>query len=107
MNAEIIAIGTELLLGEISDTNSAHIAKSLRELGLDLWWISAVGDNEARIAELVDQARRRSTIVITSGGLGPTVDDPTRAAIARGEAAPLEPLPMLLRQARRSAKTVR
>jgi nicotinamide-nucleotide amidase len=98
LNAEIIAIGTELLLGEISDTNSAHIAKHLRELGLDLWWISAVGDNEARIAELVDQARRRSTIVITSGGLGPTVDDPTRAAIARAFGLPLEFRPELWAQ---------
>ena len=98
MNAEIIAIGTELLLGEISDTNSAHIAKHLRELGLDLWWISAVGDNEARIAELVDQARRRSAIVITSGGLGPTVDDPTRAAIARAFGLALEFRPELWAQ---------
>ena len=98
MNAEIIAIGTELLLGDISDTNSAFIAKHLREIGLNLWWISAVGDNEARIADLVDQARRRSTIVITSGGLGPTVDDPTRAAIARAFGLPLEFRPELWAQ---------
>jgi nicotinamide-nucleotide amidase len=98
LNAEIIAIGTELLLGEISDTNSAHIAKHLRELGLDLWWISAVGDNEARIAQLVDQARRRSEVVITSGGLGPTVDDPTRAAIARAFGLELEFRPELWAQ---------
>jgi len=86
MHAEIIAIGTELLLGEIVDTNSAHIAHALREIGLDLRWMSAVGDNEARIAELVTQAARRSTVVITTGGLGPTVDDPTREAIARATA---------------------
>ncbi len=98
MNAEIIAIGTELLLGEISDTNSAHIARRLREVGLDLWWISAVGDNEARIAEMVDQARRRSSIVITSGGLGPTVDDPTRGAIARAFGVALEFRPELWAQ---------
>jgi competence/damage-inducible protein CinA-like protein len=98
VNAEIIAIGTELLLGEISDTNSAHIAQRLREIGLDLWWISAVGDNEGRIAELVDQARRRSTFVITSGGLGPTVDDPTRAAIARAFGVLLEFRPELWAQ---------
>ena len=98
MNAEIIAIGTELLLGEISDTNSAHVARRLREIGLDLWWISAVGDNESRIAELVDQARRRSDIVITSGGLGPTVDDPTRGAIARAFGVPLEFRPELWAQ---------
>lgn len=98
MNAEIIAIGTELLLGEISDTNSAHIARRLREIGLDLWWISAVGDNESRIAQMVDQARRRSAVVITSGGLGPTVDDPTRAAIARAFGLPLEFRPELWTQ---------
>lgn len=98
MNAEIVAIGTELLLGEISDTNSAHIARRLREIGLDLWWMSVVGDNETRIAQIVDQARRRSDIVITSGGLGPTVDDPTRAAIARAFGVPLEFRPELWAQ---------
>jgi nicotinamide-nucleotide amidase len=98
LNAEIIAIGTELLLGEISDTNSAQIARRLREIGLDLWWISAVGDNESRIAQMVDQARRRSAVVITSGGLGPTVDDPTRAAIARAFGLPLEFRPELWTQ---------
>lgn len=98
MNAEIIAIGTELLLGEISDTNSTRVARALRDIGLDLWWISAVGDNEARIAGLVDQARRRSAVVITSGGLGPTVDDPTRAAIARAIGVPLEYRPELWAQ---------
>jgi nicotinamide-nucleotide amidase len=98
VNAEIVAIGTELLLGEIPDTNSAHIARRLREIGLDLLWISAVGDNEARIAELVNQARGRSAIVITSGGLGPTVDDPTRGAIARAFGVPLEFRPELWAQ---------
>lgn len=98
MNAEIIAIGTELLLGEISDTNSARIARVLRGVGLDLWWISAVGDNEARIAEAVAQGARRSAVVITSGGLGPTVDDPTRAAVARAFGLPLDYRPELWQQ---------
>ncbi len=98
MNAEIIAIGTELLLGEITDTNSARLARALRGVGLDLWWISAVGDNEARIAEAVAQAARRSNVVITSGGLGPTVDDPTRAAIARAFGLPIEYRPDLWQQ---------
>ncbi len=98
MNAEIIAIGTEILLGEISDTNSARIARALRDIGLDLLWISVVGDNEARIAELVDQARQRSNVVITTGGLGPTVDDPTRAAVARAFGVSLEWRPELWAQ---------
>lgn len=98
MNAEIIAIGTELLLGEISDTNSARIARVLRDLGIDLWWMSAVGDNEARIVAQIDQARRRSKVVITSGGLGPTVDDPTRAAVALAFGVDLEFRPELWQQ---------
>lgn len=98
MHAEIMAIGAELLLGEISDTNSAHIARALRGLGLDVRWMSAVGDHEARIADLVRQAARRSPVVITSGGLGPTVDDPTRGAIARAFDRPLEYRPELWTQ---------
>ncbi len=98
MNSEIIAIGTELLLGEIVDTNSARIARVLRDLGIDLWWMCAVGDNESRIAAQVDQARRRSNVVITSGGLGPTVDDPTRAAIALAFGVDLEFKPELWQQ---------
>ncbi len=98
MNAEIIAIGTELLLGEITDTNSAKIARVLRDLGIDLWWLSAVGDNEARIVAQVQQARQRSNVVITSGGLGPTVDDPTRAAIALAFGVELDFRPELWQQ---------
>ena len=98
MNAEIIAIGTELLLGEIVDTNSARIAKLLRDLGIDLWWLSAVGDNEARIAAQIAQARGRSNVVITSGGLGPTVDDPTRGAVARAFGVDLDFRPELWAQ---------
>ena len=95
LHAELIAIGAELLLGEISDTNSAHIARALRPLGLEVRWMSAVGDHEARIAELVRQAARRSPVVITTGGLGPTVDDPTREAIAQAFERPLEYRPEL------------
>ncbi len=98
MNAEIISIGTELLLGEISDTNSTYIARTLRDIGLDLLWVSQVGDNEARIAELVSRAIARSAVIITTGGLGPTVDDPTREAIARACQRPLEYRPELWEQ---------
>ncbi len=82
MKTEIISIGTELLLGEIIDTNSAYLASQLPLLGLDLNFISIVGDNQQRLIETLEQAWRRSDIIITTGGLGPTQDDITREAIA-------------------------
>lgn len=82
MQAEIITIGTELLLGQIVDTNAAYLAEHLAAIGLNVYRKTTVGDNELRIAEVVRNALRRSDIVITSGGLGPTVDDKTREAIA-------------------------
>ncbi len=81
--AEIITIGTELLLGEIQDTNTRHIARVLRNAGIDLYRTTIVGDNLDRIATVVREAINRSDIVLTTGGLGPTVDDPTRTAIAK------------------------
>ncbi len=98
MHAELIAIGSELLLGEISDTNSTHIARALREIGLEVRWMSAVGDDAQRVAALVWQAAQRSPVVITTGGLGPTVDDPTREAMARAFDRPLEYRPELWAQ---------
>ena len=83
MEAEIITIGTELLLGEIVDTNTRYIAHSLREIGLDLYRTSTVGDNIDRIAEEVQASMQRADAVITTGGLGPTIDDPTREGIAK------------------------
>ena len=80
--AEIITIGTELLLGEIQDTNSKYIARILRDNGVDLYRLSTVGDNASRITSTIKEALTRSDIVITTGGLGPTVDDPTRKAVA-------------------------
>ena len=82
-SAELIAIGTELLLGEIQDTNSRFLARHLRDLGVDLFRTTNIGDNAARIAAAVNEALSRVDIVITTGGLGPTVDDPTRDAIAQ------------------------
>ena len=82
MNAEIVMIGTELLLGEIVDTNANRLAKALREIGLDLYYKTTVGDNEARITEVLNLALDRSDVIITSGGIGPTVDDVTRQAVA-------------------------
>ncbi len=89
MKAEVISVGTELLLGDIIDTNATHIAQRLREIGLDLLYRTTVGDNEGRIAEVVDIALNRVDVVITSGGLGPTVDDVTREGIARATGRPL------------------
>lgn len=80
--AEIIAIGTELLLGEIQDTNTRHLARALRDAGIDLYRTMVVGDNAERIARAIQEALSRAQIVITTGGLGPTVDDPTRQAVA-------------------------
>lgn len=81
--AEIITIGTELLLGEIVDTNTHVIAQALRAIGLDLYRTTTVGDNAQRIALAVGEASARAQVVITTGGLGPTVDDITREGIAR------------------------
>ncbi len=95
MAIEIITIGTELLLGDILDTNARAIALALRESGLDLHWISTVGDNPSRIAQSLRQATSRAEGVITTGGLGPTVDDPTREAAAEAFGLPLEFRPEL------------
>jgi competence/damage-inducible protein CinA-like protein len=95
MEAEIITIGTELLLGEIVDTNSRTIARAIRDIGLDLYRTTTVGDNVDRIAQVVKDGVERAQAIITTGGLGPTVDDPTREAIARAFDVPLEYLPHL------------
>ncbi len=93
MKAEIIAIGTEILLGEIIDTNSAHIAQQLPELGIDLFYKTVVGDNMGRITETFQRAWGRSDLIITTGGLGPTEDDMTREGIAAllGETPAVDP----------------
>lgn len=82
MNAEIITIGTELLLGEIVDTNSAFLAETLAECGVNVYYKSTVGDNMSRMVAAIKQAWDRSDLVITSGGLGPTADDLTKEAVA-------------------------
>jgi nicotinamide-nucleotide amidase len=93
--AEIITIGTEILLGEIVDTNARYIARVLRDIGVDLFRKTTVGDNSARIALAVQQALERSDIIITTGGLGPTVDDPTREALSSSVGLNLEYHPEL------------
>lgn len=82
MRAEILSIGTELLLGHITDTNASWLAQQLGPLGIDLFYVSTVGDNLERLTATLAQARDRSDLVVMTGGLGPTEDDLTREAIA-------------------------
>src|SRR5579864_168631 len=89
-SAEIITVGTELLLGQLVDTNTAIIAGALAEIGIDVYRETSVGDNEARIAQAVSEALQRADVVICAGGLGPTVDDLTREAVATATGNPLE-----------------
>ena len=83
MKAEIISVGTEILLGEIVDTNSSYLASELPALGIDLYYISGVGDNMGRLTEVLRRAWGRSDLILVTGGLGPTEDDITREAIAQ------------------------
>ena len=82
MNAEIVGVGTELLLGQIANTNAQTISQALAGIGVDVFFHSAVGDNLERMTEVIDKARKRSDVVIITGGLGPTPDDITREAVA-------------------------
>ena len=82
MNAEIVAIGSELLLGQIVDTNSTWIAQRLAENGVNLFYKTTVGDNLGRMTGILSSALERADVVITTGGIGPTQDDLTREAVA-------------------------
>src|SRR5579862_8982010 len=83
MRSEIVSIGTEILMGQITDTNASWLAQQLQPLGIDLYWVSGVGDNLARLTEVLARAFERSDVTFCTGGLGPTEDDVTREAIAR------------------------
>ena len=98
MQAEIVVIGTELLLGQIIDTNGAYLAQQLSSIGIDLYYKSAVGDNKGRIVETLQMASERSDLVLTTGGIGPTLDDMTRESVAEVLGVPLELKPHLLEQ---------
>jgi len=82
LKAEIITSGTELLLGEITDSNTPYVASQLAKLGIDLYYSSTVGDNYQRYSGVLEQAWERSDLIITTGGLGPTQGDITRDVIA-------------------------
>ena len=89
MKAEIVSVGTELLLGEINDTNATYICQQLTQTGIDVHLRHTVDDDRGRIVQVLQEARRRSQIVITTGGLGPTPDDLTREALAQVTGRPL------------------
>jgi len=82
MNAEIVTIGTELLLGQIVDTNAAYMAEQLNRIGVGVIYKSTVGDNPDRMRDVLNRALDRADVVITSGGIGPTEDDLTREIAA-------------------------
>lgn len=98
MKAEIVVSGSELLLGETIDTNSAMMARMLRDVGIDLFFKTTVGDNQQRMASVLSIAMDRADVIITSGGLGPTVDDVTREAVAKATQRPLVFHPELFAQ---------
>ncbi len=98
MNAEIVAIGTELLLGQIVDTNAAYMAEELNKIGVGVLYKSTVGDNAGRMREVLSRALERVDVVITSGGLGPTEDDLTRQIAAEVTGRQLLLHPELLTQ---------
>jgi len=93
MRAEILSCGTELLLGHITDTNATYLAQSLAPLGIDLFFVSQVGDNQGRIVETLRRAWERSDLIIMTGGLGPTEDDLARESISAllGETMQVDP----------------
>ena len=82
MTAEIICVGTELLLGDIVNTNAQFLSRELAELGISVLHQHVIGDNPARLKELVLQAKSRSDLLVFSGGLGPTEDDLTKETVA-------------------------
>ena len=82
MKAEIFSIGSELLMGELTDTNSSWIAARLPALGVQLQWVTIVGDDQEKITGAISRGLQRSDLLITTGGLGPTRDDLTREAVA-------------------------
>lgn len=83
MNAEILSVGTEILLGNIVNTDARDLSVALSELGINVYWHSVVGDNPARLAAALETAKARADCIITTGGLGPTCDDLTKETVCR------------------------
>ena len=90
MNCEILAVGTELLMGEIVNSDAQMISRGLNEHGFNVYWHTVVGDNPARLREALETAKSRADIIITTGGLGPTADDLTKETVAEVFGRPLK-----------------
>ena len=93
LKAEIISVGTEILLGYITDTNATYLSQKLPELGIGNYRVTTIGDNVDRLKTVLEAASERSDLVVITGGLGPTEDDITREALAKlaGETPILDP----------------
>ena len=89
MKAEIIAVGTELLLGQVVNTNATFLSEKLADMGIEVYFHTVVGDNPARLEELLQLADQRSELIILCGGLGPTDDDLTKNVLADHVGVPL------------------
>ena len=89
MKADLISVGTELLLGQITDTNATYISRRLADIGVDVYFRVTVGDNQSRLCSVLRQALERSEVIIVTGGLGPTGDDLTRESVAEATGRPL------------------
>ena len=87
--AEIIAVGTELLLGNITNTNASEISRALSAVGVNVFWHTVVGDNPERLREALDIARKRADVILTTGGLVPTYDDLTKQTVCETFGKPL------------------
>ena len=90
MIAEILSVGTELLMGQIANTDAQYISRRLSELGVTLYRHTTVGDNPARVKQALSEALSRSDMVITTGGLGPTEDDLTKEMVGEFFGLPME-----------------
>lgn len=99
--AEIIAVGTELLLGNIANTNAQELSQALSAVGINVYWHTVVGDNPERLAQAVEIARRRADVILTTGGLGPTYDDLTKQTVCTAFGLPLVFHPDILEEIRR------
>lgn len=83
MDAEIIAVGSELLLGQIVNTNGRFLSQQFAEMGINVYYHTVVGDNDKRLQDAVDIAKKRADLIVFTGGLGPTKDDMTKETISR------------------------